>query len=124
MKLTNSQIYTSATNLNSAFTDSKQYLPIKLNFAIQKNAQTLSTLAEEIEKERMNIFKHYGKTDTEKGIVIPEENRAEASKELNDLFNIEQDVNILTININSFGDNLSLSLEQMNAIMFMIEEEN
>jgi hypothetical protein len=45
----------------------------------------------------------------------------EASKELNDLFNLEQDVQIYTINIDSFGDDLTITTAQMEAIMFMID---
>lgn len=122
MKLTNSQIATHVRLLKSAFADAKQYLPIKLNFAIQKNAQTLETLTQEIEKARLDILIHYGKVDSSSGIVtVPEEAKPEALKEINELYEIEQEVSILSVNIDSFGD-LSLSMEQMNAIMFMIEE--
>jgi hypothetical protein len=45
----------------------------------------------------------------------------EASKELSDLFNLKQDVQIYTINIDSFGDDLTITTAQMEAIMFMID---
>ena len=43
-------------------------------------------------------------------------------KELEDLFSIEQEMNIHMINIDAFGD-IELSIEQMNSIMFMVEGE-
>ena len=47
---------------------------------------------------------------------------SEASKELNDLFNLEQDVNIYMINIDSLSDDYAMTTAQMEAIMFMTEE--
>lgn len=122
MKLTNLQITNYAQALNSAFTDPKLYLPVRINFNIQKNAQALALLAKEIEESRIQILSHYGETGPDGNITVPENKQAEAIVEIQDLYSIEQDVNILMVNINTFGD-LSLSLEQMNAIMFMIEED-
>ena len=123
MKLTNQVIYSYAQKLNSAFTEKTQYLPAKINFFIQKNATTLAAAAEEIEKSRVSIIRHYGIEDKETGnIQVPEDKLPEASKELEDLFNIEQELNISMINIDAFGD-IELSIEQMNAIMFMVEGE-
>jgi hypothetical protein len=45
----------------------------------------------------------------------------EVSKELNDLFNLEQDVNIYMINVDSLSDDYDMTTAQMEAIMFMIE---
>ena len=123
MKLTNQTIYNYAQKINSAFTEKTQYLPAKINFFIQKNATTLAAAAEEIEKSRVSIIRHYGVEDKETGnIQVPEDKLAEASKELEDLFNIEQELNISMVNIDQFGD-IKLSIEQMNAIMFMVEGE-
>lgn len=123
MKLSNYTIYNAAQKINSAFTQKSQYLPAKINFFIQKNAQTLTLAAEEIEKNRISIIQHYGVSDPESGNVeVPEDKITEASKELEDLFSIEQDLPIHMIDINKFGD-IELSLEQMNAIMFMVEGE-
>lgn len=122
MKLTNQEIYIYTQNLNGVFTDKTKYLPAKINFRLQKNAQTLSRLAQEIEEERIKILRHYGKETEEGNITIPQENITAAQEELTGLFNIEQEVNILTVNIDALGD-LEFSMEQMNALMFMIEGE-
>lgn len=123
MKLTNNQIYTYAQVLSSAFANNKnQYLPAKINFYIQKNTQAIVSLAREIEDSRIAIIKHYGVTDKEGNITVPDANQEVAKQEYIDLLNIEQEVKILPINIEQFGD-INLSIEQMNAILFMIEGE-
>ena len=122
MKLTNQQIYNHAQNINRVFTDMKVYLPVKVNFFLQKNSQLLLKLAQEIEEARLSIFQTYGDlTEDKTQYVIPSEKIPVASQEIEDLFSIEQEVDIVKFSIESFN-NIELSLEQMNAIMFMIEE--
>ena len=122
MKLTNNEIYMYAQNLMMAFEDKEQKLPIKISFYLQKNKNTLLQLAQDIEQSRLEIARSYGELDEETSqYIIPPEKMEEASKELNDLFNLEQDVQIYTINIDSFGDDLTITTAQMEAIMFMID---
>lgn len=122
MIMTNDEIYTHTRQLMEAFQDGEQRLPIKVNFYLQKNKNTLLALAQDIEKARIEIAQTYGTLD-ESGeqYQIPEEKLADASKELEDLFNLEQDVNIYTISIDSLSDDLTLTTAQMDAIMFMID---
>lgn len=123
MKLTNYEIYTYAQQLNSAFTNKNLYLPARVNFFLQKNIQLLLALAQEIEEGRLNIIRHYGIANSDTGnIEIPADKIQVASNEIQELLMLEQDINITKINIDKFGD-IELSLEQMNAIMFMIEED-
>lgn len=122
MKLTNNEIYMYAQNLAMAFEDKEQKLPIKISFYLQKNKNTLLQLAQDIEQTRLEIARSYGELDEESSqYIIPPEKMEEASKELSDLFNLEQDVQIYTINIDSFGDDLTITTAQMEAIMFMID---
>lgn len=122
MKLTNSEIYSHATKLMEVFQDNSQKLPIKINFYLQKNKNTLITLAQEIEKTRIEIAQTYGElNEATQQYVVPPAKIPEASKELNDLFNLEQDVNIYMIDINSLSDDYDMTTAQMEAIMFMIE---
>jgi hypothetical protein len=90
MKLTNNEIYSHANKLVEVFQDNTQKLPIKINFYLQKNKNTLVTLAQEIEKTRIEIAQSYGELNNEtQQFVVPPEKIPEASKELNDLFNLE-----------------------------------
>lgn len=122
MKMTNNEIYTRATALAEAFQDGSQKLPIKVNFYLQKNKTALINLAQDIEKSRIEIAEAYGTLDNETSqYVIPSEKIADAAKELEDLFNLEQEVQIYKINIDSLSDDLAMTTAQMEAIMFMID---
>lgn len=122
MIMTNNEIYNYTRQLMEAFQDGEQRLPIKVNFYLQKNKNTLLALAQDIEKARLEIAQNYGELD-ESGeqYQIPNDKLAAASKELEDLFNLEQDVNICKINIDSLSDDLTLTTAQMEAIMFMVD---
>lgn len=120
--MTNLEIYNIANNLLEAFSDNTQKLPVKVNFFLQKNKKTLLNLAQEIEEERINIAKNYGNLDPETGnYSVSVEHIEAAQQDLNNLFNIEQDVNIAKINYNDLDPNMELTTAQMEALMFMIE---
>ena len=122
MKMTNFEIYMTAKNLLEAFTDSNQYLPIKLNFFILKNKNILIQLAQDIDNARIQVIHNQGTLDEESGYYnIPEDQIQSANQELNDLFAIEQEIDIKKLNINDFPDDINLTTGQMNALMFMIE---
>lgn len=122
MLMTNNEIYNTASKLLEYFQDNSQYLPIKINFYLQKNKATLVSLAQEIENARRELIHKYGSTgDSATEFIIPTENIEQFTQESNDLFNIQQDVNIYTININDLDNSISLTTGQMQAIMFMIE---
>ena len=123
MKLNNYQIYNYANSLQGIFENKDLYIPVKANFLMQKNIGVIAAAAQEIEKSRMEIAQHYGQPD-ESGqhYTIPAEHMEEASRELNDLFNIEQELSIRTFSIEALG-NAEFSPAQMQAIMFMIDEE-
>ena len=122
MKMTNNEIYYYAIKLAEVFADGDQKLPIKINFYLQKNKKTLMDLAQEIETNRLAIVQTYGKLNDESGqYIVPEENIAAATAELNDLFILEQDVPINMIKSDSLTDELMKTTSQMEAIMFMID---
>ena len=123
MILTNGQIYDYTSELMQEFYDESLKLPIKMNFYLQKNKKILFELAQEIEKSRIEIANNYGELDEEtQQYQVPADKVEAASRDLNELFSIEQDVNIYKINIDSLSDDFVLTTAQMEAIMFMIEE--
>ena len=122
MTLTNFEIYNIAMAMNEAFQDGSQYLPIKVNFFIQKNKTTLLNLAQDIDNSRIAIVQNYGTVDeTSNQFIVPEDKIEAANAELMDLFNITQEVDIKKINIDALPDDISLSTAQMEALMFMID---
>lgn len=121
MKLTNQEIFAYANLLTEAFNDANEKLPIKINFYLQKNKKLLIELAQDIEKARLQIAQENGQLDEEKGQYAINPDKIElVQKELEDLFSLEQEVDIYTIDIESLSDDLSLTTGQMEALMFMI----
>ena len=122
MKLTNEQIYNLTNTYSQVFADFKSYIPAKVNFAIQKNMQVLAAAAQGIEETRMEVAKHYGVMNEDgSGYSIPEDARPRVQQELNDLFSIEQELEIKTFSIDALGD-VEFTPAQMQVIMFMIED--
>lgn len=120
MKLTNQKIYDTAIALSSFSIDGK--MPVRINFFLQKNIQILRAAAEEIEEARLKIAQDFGELNKDgTQFVIPPEKMLEARKELNDLFNLEQDLSIHIFKLEDF-DGIDLTYQQLSNIMFMIEE--
>lgn len=122
LTLKNIDIYSIANNLAEAFstTDEDSKLPIKINFFLQKNMAKIVEMAQEIDKTRTEIIQKYGELneETQQYDVSPEKIN-EAQQELNDLFNLEQEVKLNMLDINLFDD-VDISEKKGNAILFMI----
>lgn len=121
--LTNNEIYNYATSLQENFSNNEIKFPIKVNFYLQKNLNTLMELAQEIEQQRIEIIQEYGvKNEETQKIEVPAEKTQEATEKMNELFNLTQEVQIYKVNLDAFGD-ISLTPGQMQALLFMIDEE-
>jgi hypothetical protein len=124
------KILMSNKNINDAtmallinFNDQKDLvLPIPLNFAIQKNLMELARQNEIIEKMRNDIGNKYGQLQNDNSYFIPEDKREVVSKELQQLMSLEQSVDIRKVHLKDL-DGLQLTSQQMQALLFMIEEE-
>lgn len=122
MKLNNYQIYQIANEIIDAFENSNLYIPATANFYLQQNIKILTEAAKEIDYYRLSIAQHYGALNEDgTQYIVPSELQSEATHELNDLFSLEQELNIKTISIEAFK-NVSLSEQQMKAMMFMIKD--
>ena len=122
-QMTNNEIYNNAKQLSEAFQNKEIKLPIKINFYLQKNSNELFSLARELEIQRESIIREYGILDEEsQRIEVPREKIPEAQKKMDELFNLTQDVKIYKVKLEDFGD-IELTSGQMQALLFMIEEE-
>lgn len=122
MKFTNNEIYSYANILMTIYDDNK-YIPAKANFLIQKNIGIIAAAAQEIEKARLAVARHYGELDIENNQYrIPDDKIELAQKELNDLFSLEQELDIKTFDIDALG-NVEFTPSQMQVLMFMINED-
>lgn len=123
MTLTNNEIYTYANGLAGEFGQQEVKLPIKVNFYLQKNMQELMNLAQDIEKQRIDIASEFGTLNEEtQQYEIPAENIDPATRKLEDLFGLTQEVKIYKVKLDAFGD-VDLTSSQMQALLFMIDEE-
>ena len=122
MKLTNQQIYEYA-NLLLSFKDCDIKIPVRINFYMQKNIKCIEQAAIEIDKMRISIGSQFGvPSPNADRYDIPKENIPVVNQELNDLFALEQDLNIHMFKLSDF-DGIELTYQQMSAIMFMVEED-
>ena len=122
--LTNNEIYNYANALAEQFQDKDVKFPIKVNFYLQKNQNELMTLAQDIEKQRVEIIQEYGEVNEEtQQIEIPPEKIPEASEKINDLFSLTQDIKLYKVDLEAFG-NIELTSGQMQVLLFMIEDED
>lgn len=121
--LTNNQIYNYTDSFIKNFSQKDIKFPVKVNFYLLKNQNALLSLAQEIEQERVNIAQEYGILNEEtQQYEVPPEKIQEAKKKLDDLFNLTQEVKIYKVKLEDFG-NIELTPDQMEALLFMIEDE-
>ena len=120
--LTNLEIYTTAQALMESITTDIN-LPVKVGFYIQKNMKKMTELAQEIEKSRMEIFDKYGEKDEENNqYKFDKSVQEQVQKELNDLFDLTQDVKTNMLELDWFDD-IDLNANQIAAISYMIADD-
>ena len=121
--LTNLEIYTTAQALMENITTDIN-LPVKVGFYIQKNMKKMTELAQEIEKSRMEIFDKYGEKDEENNqYKFDKSVQEQVQKELNDLFDLTQDVKTNMLELDWFDD-IDLTANQIAAISYMIADDD
>lgn len=120
--LTNLEIYTTAQALMENITTDMN-LPVKVGFYIQKNMKKMTELAQEIEKSRIEIFEKYGEKDEENNqYKFDKSVQDQVQKELNDLFDLTQDIKTNMLNLDWFDD-IDLNANQIAAISYMIADD-
>lgn len=118
---TNQEIYTYATKLVEVFKNKEQVLPLKLNYWLHRNMKTMSLLAEEIEYQHYEIINRYMKYDeeAERGYFETEDDEAAATNKIQEVLQLERKVQIFMLSIDDLDPNFELSIELMEALMFM-----
>ena len=122
--MTNLEIFNIANALLENFSDANMELPVKVNFYFQKNMAAIVAMAQEIDKTRVEIFNKYGTLDNENNQYRFEPSVTDTvNKELQDLFDLEQEVKINMLKLDWF-DGVNLTTQQVAALAYMIEEED
>ena len=123
MLYTNEELYLILNNLNEQiFSQTDLIFPVKINFYIQKNKNLLIPLVQEIEDTRIKIVSANGILNEETNqYSIDPDKMPIVIDELNKLFAIQQEVNFYQCELKDLGD-VPLTMQQMDALMFMIKE--
>ena len=99
-------------------------MPAKISYAIQNNFFILLEKFELIEKNRVGIGKKYGVLSEDKtSYKIPEDKIEEAQKELDDLLEVEQKVDLIILPLKDI-EKCSMSMQQIQAIYFMVDKDS
>lgn len=98
---------------------------LKFNFtvgyALAKNRELLRTEAEIIYDLRKKIFNEFGKVSENGDLVIPKENIDQVNSKINELMEVENSVQILSIPITAFEESEEkINLEDMTGLSYMI----
>ena len=120
--MTNGEIYSLATEVAKNLTGLDLSLPVRVNFYLQKNTKEIMDIARDIESNRDAILDKYGKRNEDGSYQVNDGELDQLNKELGDLFDLEQEVKIYEIDLAAF-DGVNLTTSQVNAIIFMIKEE-
>ena len=105
VKFTNAQIYELLNKLDKAFTEDNIYFPVRFNYYFVRNASKLEEQVKNIDLARNVIINHYA---TVKGDKYQ-------------LFTLEQELQIDMVDL-AIIEKMQLTVDQMEAIMFMIKE--
>lgn len=124
MLLKNIEIYNFGENLKENFDNLKRVkMPAKVGFYFRQNAKLLFDKAKEIEIYRCELIKQYGiYEENEDKYTFTEENLNKLNEEIKNLMQLEQEISIKTISL-SLIENVDLTLSQLEALEFMISEE-
>lgn len=95
---------------------------VKIVYAIKKNKETLLRLLKPYEEARVELLKEHGNNAalTDGVLEIRKDRKEQWSEAMKELLGIEADVDIFTVNFTEL-DGLSLSLNDMDAIDFMVD---
>lgn len=120
----NQQIWENTNKMMEAFPlNSNLTLPAKIAYVIEYNKNILLDKYQLIEQMRQNVAKKYGNYSKEQNsYILPPEKIEMAQNELNQVLEITQLIDIFTISLKDI-ENYNFTLQQMNALLFMIEEE-
>ena len=124
MILTNGQIYNYSRLLIKFNENFHSDMSVVINYYIQSNISKMLDAGAEVEKSIIFITNKYkDNQQNESGMVkIKDEYIDKAQKELDDLSNIKQNIDIHFIKLSDLKD-IHLSTEELQAILFMIEDD-
>lgn len=120
--LKHSEIYDNINLLNKELNEELKF-PAKVSFYIEKNLNCLLETVKEIEEQRISMLAQFGayNQETQQFDVFPEKSE-EATAAIESFLNTEKTIELYMIRLDAF-EGVNLSIPQIKAFSFMIEEE-
>ena len=126
MKITNEEII---TNVSKLVEISQRELPVKVSYAIAKNIAKIESVLKIYNTERSKLLEKYSVKDEQGKSIITEDNQiklqeeftADWNKDIRELDEIENDIDIHTFSINAL-EGFNITPRDIKAIQYMIEE--
>lgn len=127
MKLSNERIINEATGLGAI---TQKQLPVKVSYAIAKNIIKIERELKVYNSEKQKLIDKYASKDedgnpiiTNGNIEIPKENAANWNKDIKELLEIENEIDIHKFNISLLDNsNCDFTPAELMLIDYMIEE--
>ena len=95
--------------------------PATVSFTIIHNLRKMQPIVEDIQATYDNLVLKYADRIDSNCFKVPEQNREAFNKEVNALYSIDTEIQISKIQFSDIKD-LMISLQEMDALYFMIEE--
>ena len=126
VKLSNEQIINDANKLRAI---SEKQLPIKVSYALAKNIGKIESELKVYNKERNKLLDQYAtkdekgefKFDKEGQVIFKDGCKEKWDKDINELLEIENEIDIHKFNINEL-EGYSISPSELMVIDYMIQE--
>lgn len=126
MKLSNEKILNDAVKLAEI---SQKELPVKVSYAISKNISKLESVLKIYNKEREKLIEKYSQKDEKGKTIIDENNQIKLqeekiedwNKDIKELLDIENEIDIHKFSINVL-EGYNMTPAELRVIDYMIEE--
>lgn len=118
--MTNTDIYTVYESLAKLSHDKELKMPAKVGYTILKNRNLLEPYYKALMESRYSIIEKYAEKNDEGQLEVPSEKLGEANKELADLLEMEEEIQLTKLNVESLPD--GIDLEILDNLMPILED--
>ena len=119
--MTNKDILSCFEGLQKLRQAADRRLPARTSFAIVRNIKTLQPIVDDFRESYQELLDKYGEPIENDQYQIKLENVTIFNDELNNLYNLDIDLDIVKIKFSDI-ENLDFSLEETEALYFMMED--
>ena len=119
--MTNKDILSCFEGLQKLRQATDRRLPARTSFAIVRNIKTLQPIVEDFQGAYRELLNKYADLIDGDRYQVKEENLTIFNTELDNLYNLDIDCQIVKINFTDI-ENLDFSLDETEALYFMIED--